>query len=57
MLAQNIIEPAVSGWSSNVVFGRKKDGSLRYCIDYRRLNEISKMDAYPLPRMIPASIR
>ena len=51
MLQQGIIEPAVSGCRSNIVLVRKKDGSLRFCIDYRRLNEASQKDAYPLPRI------
>ena len=51
MLQQGITEPAVSRWTSNVVLVRKKDESLRFCIDYRRLNEDSQNNAYPLPRI------
>ena len=51
MLAQGVIEPAWSPWASNIVLVRKKDGSLRCCIDYRRLNDVTVKDAYPLPRI------
>jgi len=50
MLGQGVIEPASSPWSSNVVLAKKKDGSLRCCIDFRQINEITKKDAYPLPK-------
>ena len=51
MLAQDVIEPAASPWTSNIVLVRKKDGTYRCCIDYRRLNDVTIKDAYPLPRV------
>ena len=51
MVKQKIIELSVGGWTSNVVLVRKKDDTLRFCVDYRRLNEVSQKDAYPLPRI------
>ena len=49
MLNKNIIEPFASPWSSPVVLVKKKDGSLSFCIDYRKVNNVTKKDAYPLP--------
>ncbi len=43
-----VIVPSVSQWSSPIVPVRKKDGSLRICIDYRKLNAVSRMDACPV---------
>ena len=51
MLSSNVIEPSCSPWSSPVVLVRKKDNSVRFCIDYRKLNKITTKDVYPLPRV------
>lgn len=49
MLRNDIIEPAASPWASNIVLVRKRDGGLRFCIDYRAVNSVTYKDTYPLP--------
>ena len=51
MLDGGAIRPSQSPWCNAVVLVRKKDGGLRFCIDFHRLNSQTKKDAYPLPRM------
>ena len=50
-LADGYIEPARSAYGAGTLFARKKDGGLRFCVDYRALNKISQADKYPLPRI------
>ena len=51
MQDQGVIQPSCSPWASPVVLVRKKDGTMRFCIDYRQLNKVTKPDVYPLPRI------
>ncbi|BHF83014.1 hypothetical protein SprV_0802615500 [Sparganum proliferum] len=51
MLSRKIIRPSHSPWSSPIVLVRKKDGTMRLCVDYRKLNAVTKKDSFPLPRI------
>ena len=51
MERQGVIESSSSPWASPIVLVKKKDGSLRFCVDYRKLNKVTTRDSYPLPRV------
>ena len=51
LLQAGVIRPSTSAWSSNVLLVQKKDGSSRFCVDMRKVNDLTVKQAYPLPRI------
>ncbi len=51
MLEMRVIEESHSDWASPIVLVPKTDGSVRFCVDYRKVNAVSKFNAYPMPRV------
>ena len=51
LLETRIIRPSVSPWGAPMIFVKKKDGTLRVCIDYRQLNKLAVKNKYMLPRI------
>ena len=50
-LKHDVIEPAESPWSANMVAAAKKNGKVRWCVDWRSLNRVTKRDSYPMPNV------
>ena len=46
-----MIQPSLSPWARGIVMVKKKNDELRFCCDFRLLNEVTVKDAYPLPRI------
>lgn len=51
MLAAEVILPAQSNWASPVLIAAKKYGTLRFCLEYRKINDLTSLDSYPIPGM------
>ena len=51
MLSAGMITPVESQWTSRIVLVTKKDGSTRFCVEYRRLNAVTKRGRWPVPRL------
>lgn len=51
LLSKGFIRPSVSPWGAPVLFVKKKDGSMRMCIDYRQLNKVTIRNKYLIPRI------
>lgn len=51
MWEMKVIEPPETEWAAAIVFSPKKDGSIRFCVEYQTLNAVTKRDSYPIPRM------
>jgi len=50
-LQHDVIEPAVSPWCSNVLVVTKRDGTMRFCVNYRKTNQLIKKNKFPLPKI------
>ena len=52
MLQRGIIQESVSPWSSPVALVKKKNGEMRFCVDFRAINKVTKKDSFPMPLVV-----
>ena len=57
MLKKEVVEPSTSPWASPIVLVKKKDGSTHFCVDFRKLNDVTRRMPIPYPVSIPPSTR
>ena len=50
-MQNRVVQPSHNPWASPTVLTTKKDGTVGFCMDYRKLNQVTKQDVYPLPRV------
>ena len=51
MLSKGLVRPSASPWGSPIIFVDKRDGTTRLCVDYRKLNDVTIKNKYPLPKI------
>ena len=51
MMEKGVVQPSTSAWASPIVLVPKRDNTFRFCVDYRKVNAVTKRDVYPLPRI------
>ncbi|XP_055800329.1 uncharacterized protein LOC129869715 [Solanum dulcamara] len=51
LLDKGFIQPSISSWGAPILFGKKKDGTMWMCTDYRQLNRVTVKNHYPMPRI------
>ncbi len=56
MIENGIAVPSQSAWSSPCILVPKSDGSMRFCTDFRKVKALTKIDYYPLPRLLVCSL-
>ena len=57
MLYRDVIQPSTITWAAPIILVKKKDGTDRFVVDFRRLNAVTRKDSYPLPRIDDAFMR